>query len=99
MKLAYELSKLALKDINSIWNYTAEHWSIEQANTYFELLFEVINSICSNPQIGKSIKDVKENHRSKIVKSHMIIYKIENEKILIDRILHQRMDIESQLAE
>ncbi|MFT4567748.1 MAG: toxin ParE1/3/4 [Saprospiraceae bacterium] len=98
MKLGFELSKLALKDIDSIWNYTAEHWSPIQANIYYNQIFEVIDLVCSNPEIGKSIKDVKAHHRSIIAKSHMIIYKIDKEKILIDRILQQRMDIESQLG-
>ena len=99
MKLGYELSELALKDMDSIWNYTAEQWSVEQANTYYLQIFEVIEVICLNPQIGKSIKEVKENHRSQIAKSHLIIYKIVELKILIDRILHQSMDIENQLTQ
>jgi len=97
MKLEYELSKLALKDINSIWNYTAEQWSIAQADNYFNQIFEAIELICSNPELGKSFKEVKKNHRVKIVKFHMIIYKIEKGILFIDRILHQRMDIDSEL--
>lgn len=99
MKLGYELSKLALEDLNSIWEYTAEQWSIEQANKYYKDIFEVVELICINPEVGKSIKEVKEKHRSIIVKSHLIIYKIEKKLIQIDRILHQRMDIEYQLHE
>ncbi len=99
MKLKFELSKLALKDINSIWDYTAEQWSVSQANNYYKQIFEVIDLICENPEIGKSIKLVKEEHRSKIARSHMIIYKIRKDKVLVDRILHQRMDIENQLDE
>ncbi len=71
MNLGYELSKLALEDLNSIWEYTAKQWSIEQANKYYQQIFEVVELICANPEVGKSIKEVKENHRSKIVKSHL----------------------------
>lgn len=99
MKLAYELSKLALADLDSIWQYTAEQWTLEQANKYYQQIFEVIDDICFHPESGKSIEEIKEHHRSKLVKSHMIIYKIERHKIIIDRILHQQMDIENNLNE
>ncbi|REG83358.1 type II toxin-antitoxin system RelE/ParE family toxin [Algoriphagus antarcticus] len=61
MKLVYELSKLAINDLESIWNYTPEKWSVEQANSYYRLIFEIIDSICIDPQIGKSIMVVKKN--------------------------------------
>ena len=99
MRLQFHLSKLALNDLDSIWAYTCEKWSIKQANEYYNEILDVINLICDNPQIGKSIQEVKQNHRSRIVRSHMIIYKIENNHIYIDRILHQNMDVENKLKE
>ena len=61
------------------------------------MIFVSIDLICRNPKIGKSIAEVNDRHRKHIVGSHIIIYKIENNLILIDRVLHQRMDIENQL--
>jgi len=98
MTLNYKLSKLALDDIDSIWEYTVERWSIIQAEEYYNIIFNGIISICRNPHIGKSINEVKEHYRSFLVGSHMIIYKNQNNLILIDRILHQRMDFENQLT-
>ena len=91
----FELSKLALKDIDSIWEYTVQNWSIKQAEKYYKNIISTIKLICQNPEIGKSISEVKETHRRKIVGSHMIIYKFQNDIIYIDRILHQSMDIEN----
>jgi toxin ParE1/3/4 len=99
MKLKYELSKLGLKDISSIWNFTAKRWSVNQANKYYKQLLKEIDKICKNPKIGKSIAEVKENHRSRSFKSHLVISKIDEEKIFIDRILHQKMDIDNELIE
>jgi toxin ParE1/3/4 len=93
----FELSKLALKDIDSIWEYTVQNWSIKQAEKYYKNIISTIKLICQNPEIGKSISEVKETHRRKIVGSHMIIYKFQNDIIYIDRILHQSMDIENLL--
>ena len=99
MKYNYELSRLAMMDIDDIWLYTAENWSKQQANKYYKEIFELIYEICNNAEIGKPIDYIKVGHRRKNAKSHMIIYKIKQETIFIDRILHQSMDIEKHLNE
>jgi plasmid stabilization system protein ParE len=63
----------------------------------YEEIFKVINEICNNSEIGKSIDFVKKGHRKINIKSHIIIYKIASEIIYIDRILHHNMDIEAYL--
>lgn len=72
MSLKYKLRKLELRDLNSIWNYTAEKWTPKQADKYYNLIFEEIKLICSHPENGNSIKEVKKEHRYKIVQSHLI---------------------------
>lgn len=94
MKLKYKLSRLAFKDLSKIWSFTAENWSKSQANLYYKGILKQIDLVCSNPEIGKSIDEVKTGSRIVFYKSHIIIYKNNNEVILIDRILHQRMNIE-----
>ena len=99
MMFNFEISRLALQDLDDIWEYTAEHWSKQQANKYYKEIFETINEICNNSEIGRPIDDIKYGHRRINVKSHMIIYKIKKDIIYIDRILHQKMDIDRHLNE
>jgi len=99
MSLKYELSSLAGEDLERIWLYTYETWSITQADFYYNLILDEIEKLCNHPEIGRTIEKVKRDHRIREVKSHLIIYKIKNDIIYVDRILHQRMDIESQLSE
>lgn len=99
MKLNFEISRLALEDLNNIWNYTLEQWSKEQANKYYNEIFSAIGKICENKDAGKPIDEIKKGHRRINVKSHMILYKVKGNKIYIDRILHQKMDIDKQLNE
>ena len=40
MKLVYEISSLALEDLDSIWEFTRVNWSIDQADKYY---FEILN--------------------------------------------------------
>jgi len=97
MKFNFEISKLALEDLNDIWGFSAEQWSKQQANNYYNEIIKVIRDICNNSEIGKPIDYIKEGHRTISVKSHMIVYKINENIIYIDRILHQKMDIEKHL--
>jgi toxin ParE1/3/4 len=94
----YELSRLAQTDLEEIWNYTAKNWSVNQANKYYETIFQEIERICQNSDIGKSIRTIKELHRIHPVKSHIIIYKLEKQSVWIDRILHKRMNIETRIG-
>lgn len=99
MKLKFEISELALEDLDNIWVYTFEQWSKDQANKYYNEIFSAIDKICKNSDIGKPIDEIKKGHRRTNVISHMIIYKVKGTTIYIDRILHQKMDIEKQLNE
>lgn len=97
--LPYVISKKAIVDLDEIWHYTVEKWSVEQANRYYDLIFDEIGYICMKPHSGKLIETTRKGYRSSKVKSHLIFYKIANDVVEIIRILHQRMDIESLLSE
>lgn len=99
MKFEFQLSKLAIIDIENIFKYTLEKWSLTQAEAYFNLIHNEIDSICKNPQAGKAIDEIKKSHRCLVVKSHYIIYKVSKQIVFIDRILHQRMNIVDILNE
>ncbi len=99
MKYSYELSELAKLDLEDIWIYTVKRWSLNQANEYYELIIDEILEICKNPQLGKSIELIKKLHRLRKIKSHLIIYKIDNKTVYVNRILHKKMEINSRLNE
>jgi toxin ParE1/3/4 len=94
----FKFSNEAVKDLEEIWSYTRQTWSIVQADRYYNLIIDEIEFISSNPLLGRTIDYIKEGYKSTNVKSHVIYYKqIEDEAILIVRILHQRMDSENRM--
>ena len=99
--MKYKISEKAFEDIENIWLYTVATWSAQQADRYYNLIFDEIEFIAENPLSGKDYSHVRENYRSSIVKSHFIFYRyVKEEKIVeIIRILHQSMDIEERLKE
>lgn len=97
--MKYKISKEVLKDLENIWLYTFENWSVGQADRYYGLLIDEIEYLSENPQSGKDYGHIREGYLRSQVKSHFIFYKINLNAGVIEiiRILHQRMDIEERL--
>jgi len=96
--VSYLISKEALKDIENIWFYTAENWSLERADRYHNLILDEIEYISENFEAGRDFGHIRKGYRYSKVKSHLIFYKKSKDgRIEVIRILHEKMDIESRL--
>ena len=72
----YKISKQAEIDLENIWLYTFEEWSIDQADYYFDLIMDEIEYISKNPKTGKDYNEIRKGYFRSRVKSHFIFYKI-----------------------
>ncbi len=96
----YILTNKAVDDLSKIWNYTLHKWSESQADKYYKTLLESIIDIASNPDFGKNYSVIIEDLLGIRVGRHIVFYpKIDIDKILIIRILHERMDLKRRIAE
>ncbi len=97
--MKYFISNEASNDLEKIWLYTYENWSLEQADRYINLIFDEIEFLSKKPKLGKDYSHVREGYFCSGVKSHLIFYRmnIEDDAVEVVRILHQQMDIESRL--
>jgi len=97
--MRFEISKKAFEDIESIWLYTLETWSAEQADRYYNLIFDEIEFITKFPLSGRDYSHVRKDYRCSKVKSHLIFYKYRETRKVVEiiRILHQSMDVEDRL--
>lgn len=50
--MKYRVSLLASQDLEDIWAYTFENWSIEQADRYLNLILDEIEYITQKPEFG-----------------------------------------------
>lgn len=95
----YIISEKALEDINKIWIYTAENWSVEQANRYYNLILDEIEFIAQNFGMASDFGSVRKSYRFSKVKSHLIFFKKNKlNEIEVIRVLHERMNIENRLT-
>jgi toxin ParE1/3/4 len=98
-KLSLSISSKAISDLESIWIYTVDKWSKDQADRYYELLIDEIEFLRSNYYTGKSAENIRPGYRVSFVKSHIVFYKvIDEEKLEVVRILHQSVDIDKWLT-
>jgi len=98
--MKYLISEKANQDIEKIWLYTFENWSLEQADRYYNLILDEIEFLSENFESGKSVDYIKKGYRASIVKSHIIFYRKSRKNIVeIIRVLHQKMDIENRIDE
>ncbi len=96
----YIISEKALEDINNIWIYTAENWSVEQADRYYNLIIDEIEYIVGNLNMAPDFGKIRKSYRYSKVKSHLIFFKKDKtNEIEVVRVLHERMNIENRLAE
>ncbi|SFI85148.1 type II toxin-antitoxin system RelE/ParE family toxin [Myroides guanonis] len=97
--MTYKISNKALFDIENIWLYTFETWSMEQADRYYNLILDEIEYLSQNPTSGKDYSHIRKAYYHSKVKSHYIFYRINSKENLIEiiRVLHEQMDIENRL--
>ena len=96
----YIISEKALEDINNIWIYTAENWSFEQADRYYNAIIDEIEFIVQKIELANDFGKIRKSYKYSKVKSHLIFFKknISNE-IEVVRVLHEKMDMENRLNE
>lgn len=95
----FRISKEAENDLEKIWLYTFENWSIEQADRYLNLIFDEIDYLCLKPDSGFDFVNIRKGYWRSKVKSHFIFYKINSkqDELEVIRVLHEMMDIKNKL--
>lgn len=88
----YRLSPAAQRDLSSIWDFSAEHWDVRQAETYLHEIGAAVRRIAENPERGRACDGIREGYRRYGIGSHLISYVEGADSVDVIRILHQRID-------
>ena len=94
----YRITRLARYDLEDIYDYTVQEWSLEQAEKYARGLFSCFEGIAEKRIKGKSVDYIRPGHSKVMHAKHYIFYKIGADQVVeIVRLLHVGMDIENIL--
>ena len=91
------LSHRARADLDGIWLYTAQRWSVEQAEAYLRGIGQAVTLLCENPRLGRDASEIKPGYFKSPALSHVIYYKLPSGTLDVIRILHKSMDTEHHL--
>jgi toxin ParE1/3/4 len=86
------IKPLALQDLEEIWLYTFQTWSIQQADFYQDQLYYGMQLLSENNKIAKNISLNAQAYLYYKVNHHYIFFRIENKQLIVIRILHEKMD-------
>lgn len=89
---AYGLTPAAEADLEGIWRYTAESWSVRQADEYIGGLVKSFALIASMPTMARERAEFDPPVRIHVHDRHLIVYVLEGEGVAILRVLGGRQD-------
>jgi toxin ParE1/3/4 len=93
--VTYRLSGRAQADLAEIWDYSAQHWSLDQADRYIDALVTRFVWLSENATLWQPRPDLVEGLYSYPQQSHVIYFRRgadAPELIEIVRVLHGRME-------
>ena len=93
----FRLSAKSLEDLKFIGRFTLKSWGREQRNIYLSKLDESFHILADQPHLGIARDDIRKGYRVYHVGRHLIFYRPKPTESEIIRILHNRMNVESQL--
>ena len=91
-ELRIRISRRAQTDIKRIYVYTAHHWDTEQANRYQQQIGDAFCELARFPSIGIKRPDIAKGIRSWVVGSHVILYRVRADELVVTRVAHSRQD-------
>lgn len=87
----YRLSILAERDLKDVGEYSVDRWGVDQALRYLNGLIEAFENVTRNPKMGRSCIGAQSGYRRLEHQRHVVIYRIDDDVIVINRVLHQAM--------
>ena len=95
----YKLRPHAEADLEKIWSYTIAEWDVVQADSYIDEIDDVFALLAKQPLISRERLEFTPPVRIHPHGHHLIVYLIVETDIEIIRVLHESMDIQTQIKE
>jgi toxin ParE1/3/4 len=93
----YVLRPRAQRDIEEIWDYSAQNWGVDQAETYIRRIQLAVTRLADDPRLGRKCDDIRAGYRKYRAGSHFVFYLSTGDGIDVVRILHESMDFQQHL--
>ncbi len=96
--LRLDLTKAARADLRRIYAYTFGKWGEPQADTYLDALRQAMDRIAIGLTTATPLRSRHPDMFKLRQGRHLVIFqRRDDERILVVRVLHERMDIDAHL--
>lgn len=92
-RLQLVLTRRAARDIRDIRGHTLKYWGADQDAADYVALRNTLDVLRDQPDPGRPRDDLRLGMRSHRVHRHTVYYVTEGDRLIVLRILHQRMDL------
>ena len=89
---SFTLSALAEEDLIQIYVDGATSFGLDQARRYHKKLFRAFRFLAENPLAGSIRPELRAEIRAHPVESHIVLYTLRDQDILLLRIRHTHED-------
>ncbi|AOF94237.1 type II toxin-antitoxin system RelE/ParE family toxin [Sinorhizobium sp. RAC02] len=96
--MKYRTTRLADQDIIDLYGHGVRDFGVAQAERYIEGLFSAFELLADNPYIARERTELNPPTHLHPYGSHMIAYVVQDEGVLIVRVLHGRQDWQTLLS-
>ncbi len=80
---SYKLSSEAKEDIRRIYHHGVRNWGVEQADKYYNALFDRFDKIANNPYMYQSVDYIRLGYRHSVCGVDTIYFRVENDVVEI----------------
>ncbi len=84
------LTRRAQSDARSIQVFSLQQWGAEQAAAYDEAINRALEQLRAHPLLGRPREELRPGLRGYPVEQHVILYRVEGNAVIVQRILHGR---------
>jgi toxin ParE1/3/4 len=95
--MAHRLAPEAESDLDELWHYVASSSSIEIADRLVDSLTTRFFLLAKYPRAGRRRDDLRPGIRSFPVGNYIVLYRLDGEDVLIQRVVRGSRDLEALL--
>jgi len=86
----YKLTEAAAVDFEKIFDYGIDTFGLHQAVKYQNNMAQRFKEVAEQPELYPAVEHIRKGHRRCVYGSHSIYYRVEEEGVVIVRILGQQ---------
>lgn len=97
--MAHRLAPEARVDLVDLWSYVADERSIETADRLVDSISARFVLLSRHPHVGQRRDNLRSGVRSFSVGNYLVLYQIDGDDVLIQRVVRGSRDLEALFQE